>query len=163
MDRCESGLASFEFRFKWNLGGNEYPGVLESLRFIPQGWQKVAGGRSIAETTGMVLNENRILEGCQRFPQRLEAFWHPCGMHCIVPIFPEVSAALRPPATVCHPFGMNRKSRIESVRFLSSPKIPNEPEFHDSLNSVSSRMPVVRVVAGPDDTSCGHQGLIAEE
>ena len=39
---------------------------MESLRFIPQGWQKVAGGRSIAETTGMVLNENRILEGCQK-------------------------------------------------------------------------------------------------
>ena len=56
----------------WNLGsgdileGNESPGVLESLRFIPQGWQTVAGGRSIAETTGIVLNEYRILKGCQK-------------------------------------------------------------------------------------------------
>ena len=60
------------------------------------------------------------------FSQRIEAFWHPCGMHCIVPNFPGVSAALRPPATVCHPFGMNRKSRIATVRIRSSPKIPDE-------------------------------------
>ena len=45
------------------LGGNESPGVLASLRFILKGWQRVAGGRSIAETTGMVRNDNRILKG----------------------------------------------------------------------------------------------------
>ena len=49
--------------FMGNLGGNESPGVSESLRFIPQGWQRVAGGRCIAETTGMVRNDNRILKG----------------------------------------------------------------------------------------------------
>ena len=54
------------FRFMENPGGSESPEVLKSLRFIPKGWQKVAGGRSIAETTGIELNEDRILKGCQK-------------------------------------------------------------------------------------------------
>ena len=33
------------------------------LRFIPKGCETVAGGRSAAKTTGMVRNEDRILEG----------------------------------------------------------------------------------------------------
>src|SRR5262249_19049587 len=32
----------------------------------PQGWQTVAGGRSIAETSGMAVIGFGILEGCQR-------------------------------------------------------------------------------------------------
>ena len=46
--------------------GSESPGVLEYLCFIPKGWQRVAGGRSFAETTEVVRNENRILKGCQK-------------------------------------------------------------------------------------------------
>ena len=37
-----------------NLRVSESPDVLEALRFIPKGCQTVAGGRSVAETTGMV-------------------------------------------------------------------------------------------------------------
>ena len=40
--------------------------VLEALRFIPKGCQTVAGGRSAAETTRLVRNEDCILEGCQQ-------------------------------------------------------------------------------------------------
>ena len=32
------------------------------------------------------------------FPQRIEVFWHLFEMHCVAPIFPGVSAALRSPA-----------------------------------------------------------------
>ena len=112
------------------LGGNESPGVLESLRFIPQGWQRVAGGRSIAETTGMARNDNRILKGCQKRWNDVRSGSKrsgiPAGCTASFQSFRGVSAALRPPATLCHPFGMNRKSRIETVRSLSSPKIPDE-------------------------------------
>ena len=91
--------------FIGNLGGeNESAGVLESWRFIPKGWQKVAGGRSIAKTTGMVRNDNRILEGCQKrwsdFRRGSRRSGIPAGCNCIVPNLPGVSAALRPPATV---------------------------------------------------------------
>ena len=62
-----SAFWSLRERGSWEiLGGNESPGELESLRFIPKGWQRVAGGRSIAETTGMERNENHILKGCQK-------------------------------------------------------------------------------------------------
>ena len=78
-------------------GGNDSPGVLESLRFIPQGWQRVAGGRSIAETTGMVRNENRILKGCQKRWNDVRSGSKrsgiPAGCNCIVPNFPGVCAA----------------------------------------------------------------------
>ena len=35
-------------------------------------------------------------------PQIIEEFWHPCGMHRFVSIFPGVSAALRLPAPEEH-------------------------------------------------------------
>ena len=80
------------------------PSHWESWRFIPKGWQKVAGGRSIAKTTGMVRNDNRILEGCQKrwndFRRGSRRSGIPTGCNCIVPNLPGVSAALRPPATV---------------------------------------------------------------
>ena len=80
------------------------------LRFIPKGWQKVAGGRSAAQPPG----SGRLT------PE------HPGGMpeertsrrtstnvlaslqdaNNSVKRFPGVSAMLRPPATFCHPFGM---------------------------------------------------------
>ena len=80
------------------------------LRFIPKGWQKVAGSRSAAQTPG----SGRLT------PE------HPGGMpeertsrrtmtsvlaslqdaSNTAKCFPGVCAALRPPATVCHPFGM---------------------------------------------------------
>ena len=88
-----------KFRFIGNLGVSESPDVLEALRFIPKGCPTVAGGRSVAETTGMVRNEDRILEGCQkrgtvfRRSQIIEEFWHPSGMHRFVSSFPGVSAA----------------------------------------------------------------------
>ena len=34
------------------------------------------------------------------FPQVIDDFWHPSGMHLFGLIFPGVYAALRPPATV---------------------------------------------------------------
>ena len=63
-----------------------------------------------------------------------EVFWHPFGMHSIAANFPGVYAALRPPATFCHPFGMNRKSHMETVRFLSSLKIPDQQDYLDRSN-----------------------------
>ena len=35
-------------------------------------------------------------------------FWHPFRMRLSFRTIPVVSAMLRPPATLCHPFGMNR-------------------------------------------------------
>ena len=81
---------------------SESPDVLEALRFIPKGCQTVTGGRSVAETTGMMRSARShpggMPETRECFPQIIKEFWHPCGMHRFVSSFPGVSAALRPPA-----------------------------------------------------------------
>ena len=67
------------------------------------------------------------------FPQIIEEFWHPCGMHRFVSSFPGISAALRSPAIFWHPSGMNHKPRIKTVRFLHSPKMPDEPNWRSQI------------------------------
>ena len=42
----------------------------------------------------------------------MDGFWHPFRMQFILIRYPVVFAALRPPATFCHPFGMQRSSRF---------------------------------------------------
>ena len=42
----------------------------------------------------------------------MDGFWHPFRMQFIFIRYPVVFAALRPPATFCHPFGMQRSSRF---------------------------------------------------
>jgi hypothetical protein len=73
----------------------------------PEGWQKVAGGRSVAETTGRKDKPSSTRNGCQKL--RLletcyEGLWHPFWVRTHWSLFPVVCAALRPPATICQPF-----------------------------------------------------------
>ena len=45
--------------------------IVDSLRANPKGCKKVAGGRSVAETTGKVGSNDRTLKGCQTSQQVL--------------------------------------------------------------------------------------------
>ena len=52
-------------------------------------------------------------------------FWHPFRMRLSFRTIPVVSAMLRPPATLCHPCGMNRNDSNTPGDSLP-PKIPHE-------------------------------------
>ena len=95
--------------------------VLEALRFIPKGCQTVAGGRSAAETTGMVRNEDRILEGCQKrgnvFRRSSRSSGIPAGCTASFRAFRGSPLCCDSRLFSDIPFGMNRKPRIKTVRF----------------------------------------------
>ena len=90
----------------------------------PKGCQRVAGGRSAAKTSGKNAKSLRIPEGCHtRPPHHSPARANPgrpearaglarppgCGSSLVAD--PEVSAALRPPATVWQPSGLRLASQ----------------------------------------------------
>jgi hypothetical protein len=81
------------------------------LWFIPKGCPRVAGGRSAAETPGREWEGLLHPEGMpDSFQKQQELCGHsgiPPGCSCCVTRTPVVCAPLRPPATFCHPFGMN--------------------------------------------------------
>ena len=58
-----------------------------------------------------------------------DVFLHPFRMRYPSNSIPVVSAALRPPATVCHPFGMNRSCRCNRRFRLRSLR----PHSHRSI------------------------------
>ena len=59
---------------------------------------KVAGGCSVAETTGSQLIVRQHPRGVPSL------FWHPSRVRTVFHCPPVVCAALRPPATICQPF-----------------------------------------------------------
>jgi hypothetical protein len=91
------------------------------------GGMKVAGGRSAARRPPDTkpFKTLRILKGCQQHTAGQPAECpHQPGWHALrgaVPLFdePGVSAALRPPATCCHPSGM--------VTFALLPEVSDTP------------------------------------
>ena len=74
--------------------------------FSPEGWQKVAGGQSEAETPDHAAN--KFLDPFQRVA---EFFWHPFGVRIPALPSPGVCASLRPPATLCEPSGLKKFKR----------------------------------------------------
>ena len=74
-------------------------------------------------------------------------FWHPFRMRYSFSTIPVVSAMLRPPATVCHPCGMNRNdSKTTGDSF--PPKIPDEPSFPRTRSTIRL-LGIIRDVASP--------------
>ena len=52
--------------------------LIRGLRLIPEGYQKIAGGRSGAETTGKLETKRCIPQGCQNSSMMI------CGKHSLV-------------------------------------------------------------------------------
>jgi len=73
-----------------------YRGCAKTKRadFSMKGWQIVAGGRSVAQTTGKECSRIRTPEGCHRFSDTRS------GCAIIFDCGPVVCATLRPPATI---------------------------------------------------------------
>ena len=76
------------------------PRKVGEMDFSLKGCQKVAGGRSAAQTTGKKRIVVRTLEGCKNsFQARCPRFWHPFRVLNSFAWSPVVCATLRPPAT----------------------------------------------------------------
>ena len=56
----------------------------------------------------MQLHPAEIPERLDPLRKSFHRFWHPSRMRLSFRTIPVVFAMLRPPATFCHPFGMNR-------------------------------------------------------
>ena len=127
----------------------ETPGTREGVFRILKGCQKDAVVRGDSVIPPGCLQDGLVIRGSQRsgvprkdwndavhpagMPVRFDPlrtsfhhFWHPFRMRLSFRTIPVVSAMLRPPATLCHPCGMNRNdSKTPGDSF--PPKIPHEP------------------------------------
>ena len=66
--------------------------------------------------------------------------WHPYRMRFSFNTIPVVSAMLRPPATLCHPFGMNRNDPdTPGDSFL--PRFPMTHQLCDNLVGLDDSTP----------------------
>ena len=105
-------LADHDFDSSGILGEDRDLTVsMRDLRFIPKGCQTVAG----SQRSGDPRKDRNDAVHPAGMPERFDPlrtsfhrFWHPFRMRTSFNSIPVVSAMLRPPATFCHPFGMNR-------------------------------------------------------
>jgi hypothetical protein len=81
----------------------------------PEGCQKVARGRSGAQTPGQVKKVYCIPEGCQS-PSWPPGFWHPSGVLLLATAFRGYRSQrfAQPPATIFHPSGMTPFALLRS-------------------------------------------------
>jgi hypothetical protein len=88
------------------------------LRCSPEGCQKVAGGRSAAQTPGQVKKLRSIPEGCQSplWQPWQPGFWHPSGVLILGTAFRgyRLLRFAQPPATIFHPSGMTAFALLPS-------------------------------------------------
>ena len=122
-----------EIWFIGNLGGGQKPhGFNARLALHPAGMSDSSRGSQRSGDPRKDWNDAVHPAGMpERFdPLRtsFHRFWHPFRMRFSFRTIPVVSAMLRPPATLCHPCGMNRNdSKTTGDSF--SPKIPHEPKL----------------------------------
>ena len=101
------------FGFIGNLGGRQKPhGFNARLAVHPEGMSDSSRGSQRSGDPRKNWNDAVHPAG---MPERFDSlrtsfhrFWHPFRMRLSFRTIPVVSAMLRPPATPCHPFGMNR-------------------------------------------------------
>ena len=111
IERSRKGMTHQEILVHRESWGMELTGRFAAIAVHPEG---MAENSRWSQRSG----DHRNVVGCQSHPEGMpensdrscgiiEDFWHPSGMHRFGSNFPGVYAALRPLATVCHPFGMS--------------------------------------------------------
>ena len=126
-------LFQTQSRFIGNLGGRpNSDGCNARLAVHPEGMSDSSRGSQRSGDPRKVWNDavhpGGMPEICDDLRNTFHWFWHPSGMRYSLSSIPVVSAMLRPPATVCHPCGMNRNDSKTPGDSFPSKRSP-DPKF----------------------------------